>query len=431
MNHKRNGSREQNREKRGAAPRTLGVVLLCAAVGLTLGIAGRLFRPLSASAVNISSITSDSIREKEEQMAKAAEERKKLEQGLSNLQKIKKELEAERSNLKNYIVKLDANLAEIEARVADLQEQIVQKQAEIDKTQAELDAALAKEEDQRSSLIRRMRMVYGRGETYYLELLSESASFSDFLNKADFVRKIVAYDRKVWGEYKQTREYIALCKEGLDLEKEVLDMTKASVETEQRNLEDLIDQKGKEIANYEKDIQSKAQAIKEYEAYIAEQTATIEALEAVIAAERRKIIESSGKVLTYDGGQFKFPLATYTRISSEFGTRQDPLLGTSAFHNGVDFAAPKGTAIYAAYDGVVVAAAYHNSMGNYVMIDHGDSLYTIYMHSSALYVTKGDVVARGDKIAAVGSTGRSTGNHLHFSVRKDGTYVSPWNYLSP
>jgi murein DD-endopeptidase MepM/ murein hydrolase activator NlpD len=99
------------------------------------------------------------------------------------------------------------------------------------------------------------------------------------------------------------------------------------------------------------------------------------------------------------------------------------------FHNGVDFAAPKGTAIYAAYNGIVVAATYSSTMGNYVMIDHGDGLYTIYMHASKLYVKKDDVVKKGQKIAGVGSTGRSTGNHLHFSVRKNGEYVSPWDYI--
>jgi murein DD-endopeptidase MepM/ murein hydrolase activator NlpD len=135
-------------------------------------------------------------------------------------------------------------------------------------------------------------------------------------------------------------------------------------------------------------------------------------------------------VKTYDGGVFKFPLATYTRISDDYGDRIHPTLGVQQFHNGVDFAAPKGTAIYAAYDGTVVAATYSSTMGNYVMIDHGSGLYTIYMHASTLYVQKDDVVTRGETIAAVGSTGRSTGNHLHFSVRRDGSYVSPWNYLS-
>ena len=88
-----------------------------------------------------------------------------------------------------------------------------------------------------------------------------------------------------------------------------------------------------------------------------------------------------------------------------------------------------GTAILAAYSGNVVAASYNSSMGNYVMIDHGDGLYTIYMHASKLYVSTGQSVSKGETIAAVGSTGRSTGPHLHFSVRSNGSYVSPWNYL--
>lgn len=408
----------------------MSVVLVCVSVIRAGGMLYDALEPLRASAINISSITTDSIKEKENQIAQAEDEKKALEKSLSNLQNIKKELEAERSNLKNYIVKLDANLAEIEANIADLNAKISDKEAEINETQAELDAALKKEENQKDYMTKRIRMVYEQGETYSLELLMSSSSFADFMNKADFVQRIMLYDQKIWEEYKQTREYIELCKEQLELEKEILDVSKANVVQEQHNLEDLIDQKTQDIISYENDINNKAKLIKEYEEDIAAQTEVIEALEAAIAAEKRKIIESSGAVLTYDGGQFKFPLASYTRISSEFGTRPDPILGIEKFHSGVDFAAPKGTAIYAAYDGVVAAATYNASMGNYVMIDHGDGLYTIYMHASALYVSKDDVVLKGDTIAAVGTTGRSTGNHLHFSVRKDGAYVSPWNYLS-
>ncbi len=106
-----------------------------------------------------------------------------------------------------------------------------------------------------------------------------------------------------------------------------------------------------------------------------------------------------------------------------------PTLHVEKFHNGVDLAAPGGSPILAAYDGRVAAAGYSSSMGNYIMIDHGDTLYTIYMHASALYVSKGDKVKKGQKIGAVGSTGRSTGNHLHFGVRKNGEYVNPMSYL--
>ena len=126
---------------------------------------------------------------------------------------------------------------------------------------------------------------------------------------------------------------------------------------------------------------------------------------------------------------FAFPAPSYTKISDDYGNRIHPTLGVEKFHNGIDLAAPNGSPILAAYDGEVVAAAYSSSMGNYVMIDHGDSLYTIYMHASALYVSKGELVTKGQQIAAVGSTGRSTGPHLHFGVRKNGGYVSPWGYL--
>ena len=104
--------------------------------------------------------------------------------------------------------------------------------------------------------------------------------------------------------------------------------------------------------------------------------------------------------------------------------------GTEKFHNGIDIGAPSGSSILAAYDGEVVSAAYDSVMGNYVMINHGSGLYTIYMHASALYVSSGQKVSRGEQIAAVGSTGRSTGPHLHFTVRLNGSYVSPWNYVS-
>lgn len=398
-------------------------VILC--VMIALGNAG-----LEASAVTMSSITSDSIKDKEEQIAKAKEQKETLQNGLSNLQEMKKELESQRTNLKNYVAQLDGNLKVIEENIASLRLQISEKEAEITDAEKELEEALEREENQKESMIRHIRMIYETGNPQIVELLTRAESFGDFLNKADYVEKVVSYEQQLWQDYKLVREYAELCKQELELEKEILDETKAGVETEQQNLEALIEQKNRDITSYETDINNKEQAIKEYEEEIKAQEEEIAALEALVAEEKKKILANSGVVLTYDGGVFKFPLATYTRISDDYGMRIHPTLGVEQFHNGVDFASPKGTAIYAAYDGVVVAATYSATMGNYVMIDHGDGLYTIYMHASALYVKKDDIVARGDTIAAVGSTGRSTGNHLHFSVRRDGEYVSPWEYLS-
>lgn len=375
-------------------------------------------------------ISNDSIKKKQSEIDKMQKEKDKLKNSLSDLQKMKKDLEAKKSDLKNYVAELDGNLAEIEQNIADLKSQITVKEGEITETEAELAIALETEETQHKDMITRIRKMYEQDKSQMIEVLVTSGSFSNFLNRADSIEKVAAYDKQKYEEYKANRELVELCKEQLELEKEILDETKATVEQEQANLEDLIDQKMQDITAYETDINNKAKAIAEYEQMIKDQDAEIAALEAAIAEEKRKEYEKNGGSLKYDGGKFKFPLASYTRISDDYGWRIHPTLGVKQFHNGVDFAAPKGTAIYAAYDGKVVAATYSSTMGNYVMIDHGSEVYTIYMHASALYVEKGDIVIRGETIAGVGTTGRSTGNHLHFSVRKSGEYQSPWNYIS-
>lgn len=382
------------------------------------------------SAAPSSPITSESIREKENQIAQAREDKENLQSGLTDLQKLKHDLESKRTNLKNYVTELDANLAEIEKNIAELNQKITEKEDEIVLTQGELDVALQQENSQKEAILSFIRLVYEMGTDQAMEILLSATSFSDFLNKADYVEKVFSYQNILLQNYQTTREYVELCVEQLELEKEILDQTRSNVQAEQQNLEELIEQKNRDIINYETDINTKAQAIKELEEEIQAEEEEIAALEAAIIAEKKQLLANNGSVLKYDGGVFKFPLAAYTRISDEYGMRIHPTLGVEQFHNGVDFASPKGTAIYAAYDGRVVAATYSATMGNYIMIDHGDGLYTIYMHASALYVKTNDVVVRGETIAAVGSTGRSTGNHLHFSVRLNGEYVSPWNYLS-
>ena len=384
-------------------------IIVCCVICAALYImsSSGMFRQ-NVSAVTMSSITSESIREKEEQIKQAQGEKEALQNGLSNLQNIKRELETQRTNLKNYVAQLDSNLVQIEQNIAELKLKISAKEEEITIAEEQLAEALKREEDQREAMIQRIRMVYETGDPQMMEMLLKSSSFGDFLNKADYVERVISYDQKMWQDYKTVREYVELCKQELELEKEILDEAKAGVEEEQRNLEALIEQKNRDIVSYETDISNKEQAIKEYKEEIQAQEEEIASLEAQIAEDKKKILASSGVVLTYDGGAFKFPLATYTRVSDDYGMRIHPTLKVEQFHNGVDFAAPKGTAIYAAYDGIVVAATYSATMGNYVMIDHGDGLYTIYMHASQLYVQKDDIVVRGETIAAVGSTGRST-----------------------
>ena len=370
-----------------------------------------------------------SIQEKQEQIEEAEKAKSKIKSNITNIQAMVSALEKEKGDLEAYVTKLDEDLTDVQEKIAELKDLISEKETEIEETEEELEEAEEIQATQYENMKKRIKFIYEKGDTFYLELVMSSASFGEMLNKATYVEKISEYDATKLEEYKQTCEYIQACKEQLDAEKELLDEAKAQVEEEEANLETLISAKEGEINIKTADINNKEAAIKEYEEDLAAQTATIQALEAAVAAERAQLAEA-GEAIVYDGGMFKWPAPSYTRISDDYGNRTHPILGVQQFHNGVDMAAPGGSPILAAYDGKVVAAAYNASMGNYIMINHGGGLYTIYMHASALYVSTGETVTRGQKIATVGTTGRSTGNHLHFSVRKDGAYVSPWNYLS-
>lgn len=400
---------------------TKGICLiLCLA--LVAGFFGK-----AAISAHAGELTNSVIKEKEQEISEAKEEKKQLQNNLSDVKKMKEQLEKSKADLATYVEELDANLSTIQAKINELNEMITTKESEIAEKTTELEEAQRVQQEQYEAMKTRIKFMYERGDTLYLEMLFTSESFGDMLNKAEYIEMLSSYDRNLLDEYVAQAEYVALCKESLEEEKGVLDEAKASVEAEEAALNELISTKQDEMYKMSSDIQSKEQAIKEYEADIAEQNETIKALEAIVAEERKKLAAEQGR--KYDGGVFAWPAPSYKRISDDYGNRTHPILGTQQFHNGIDMAAPGGSPILAAYDGTVVAAAYSGSMGNYVMIDHGDSLYTIYMHASALYVSKGQEVSRGDKIAAVGSTGRSTGNHLHFSVRLNGSYVNPWSYL--
>ncbi len=402
------------------------------AILLALALAGGLFlhKVSYYEATSFSDITSASIRDKEDQIGAAQEERENLQNNLANIRSLRAQLEEKKNDLNNYVAELDAQLAEIEDSIARINAQIEKKEEEIALTQKELDEAKAREQDQYEAMVARIQRLYEQGEGDYLQMLFGSTSMGDMLNTLVYMEQIAAYDNKQLEEFMLNRQYIEICEEELLADKALLDEAKAAVLEEEALVQEMIADKEETIQAYDADIKNKTEAIAEYEAGIAAQNELIEALEAAIAEERKRILEQNGMVLNYDGGIFKFPVASYTRVSDDYGYRIHPTLGVQQFHNGVDLASPTGTAIYAAYDGVVVAADYSKTMGNYVMIDHGSGLYTIYMHASKLYVSKDDVVARGSTIAAVGATGRTTGPHLHFSVRLNGEYVSPWNYLS-
>lgn len=372
-------------------------------------------------------LTNDSIKQKESAIEDAKGQVKSLQSGLTDVTALKKQLEASRDDLNAYITKLDSGLEAMQAKIDKYNDLISEKEKQITKNEKELEKAEEVQKKQYDDMKKRIRFMYERGDSTYLDVLASSESFGDILNKADYIEQLSAYDRNKLNEYAEQTKYVEACREELKEEKKVIDEAKKDAETEQAGMNDLLDEKQAQVGDVNADITNKEAAIKEYENAIASENSEIKAMEKAVADEKAKLAQADSR--QYNGGMFTWPCPSYTRISDDYGERIHPILGIKQFHNGVDMAAPSGSPILAAYDGDVVGAGYSPTMGNYVMIDHGSGLYTIYMHASALYVSVGQSVTKGQKIAAVGSTGRSTGSHLHFSVRLNGAYTSPWNYL--
>lgn len=383
----------------------------------------------AAPGPSVQAVTSDSIREKEREIEKAKEQVSGLKNSLTDVEKLKKELEQSKNDLTAFVQQLDGQLADIQEKIAQYNTMITDKEKEIEETARDLDEAQARQEQQYAAMKKRIQFMYERSDSFYMETLFGSNSIAGIVNRADYIEALSRYDREKLDEYVETRKYVELCKEELEVEKQVLDEAREAVKEEEANVNSLIGEKEAQIVSVSGDIANKEAAIKEYEDMIAQENAEIAALEKAVAEERARLEAENAQARIYNGGMFAWPCPGYKRISDEYGNRMHPILGVEKFHNGLDMAASSGTPILAAYDGDVVAADYSGSMGNYIMINHGSGLYTIYMHCSALYVSKGQTVSKGQNIAAVGSTGRSTGPHLHFSVRLNGNYVSPWNYL--
>lgn len=400
--------------------------LLCAAILFaSVGV-----REMSLSAADYSGITSDSIEQKKEEIEHAQQQQNDIKNSITNMEHIMNELENKKNDLNAYIVEIDDTMSSLQGNISSYEKLIAEKEQELEAREKELLEALEQEESQYEVMQQRIQYLYEQGDVSYFEVLLQADSFSDMLNRAEYIEEMAAYDNQMLHLYIAQREYIALCKQSVELEKANLDESKAALEKEKNSLQAVRDQKAVDLAAYEDDITLTEATLKELEADLKYQEEVIKSLEQEITEEQKAILKENGVTLGYDGSGFACPAPSYTRISSEFGWRSDPFTGLKAYHNGIDMAAAEGTPIVAAYDGIVGQAGYNSSMGNYIYVEHGDGLRTIYLHASKLYVEKDDIVLKGDVIAAVGTTGRSTGPHLHFSVRLNGEYVSPWNYLT-
>ena len=392
-----------------------------AALGLILVLAAGI--PIQASSASTEKVTEDAASTKS--LQEAQDEKAQLEKALKEAQSTIEDLRDSKGDIESKVTELNQQLIDISARITDLENQLTAQSEDIQETKDELAGAKEREAQQYADMKVRIQFMYENGQTSYLEALLSSRNISEFLNSADYIAQIQSYDRQKLTEYQDTVESIVNLEAQLEQEYTDLEALKSTVESNKATVAAMMRQKESELADISGDIED-AQSDADY--YAAE----IQAQEELIAAIKRAEAEKAAAGVEehpYTGGAFRWPCPSSTRVTSDYGTRVSPMSGASSNHKGIDIGASAGADIIAAADGTVTAASYSSAAGNYVMIDHGGGLYTVYMHASSLLVSPGQTVSAGDVIAKVGSTGISTGSHLHFGVSLNGSYVSPWSYL--
>lgn len=391
------------------------------ALGLILVLAAGI--PIQASSASTEKVTEDDASTKS--LQEAQDEKAQLEKALKEAQGTIEDLKDSKGDIESKVTELNQQLIDISARITDLENQLTAKSEDIQETKDELAGAKEREAQQYADMKVRIQFMYENGQTSYLEALLSSRNISEFLNSADYIAQIQSYDRQKLTEYQDTVESIVNLEAQLEQEYTDLEALKSTVESNKATVAAMMRQKESELADISGDIED-AQSDADY--YAAE----IQAQEELIAAIKRAEAEKAAAGVEehpYTGGAFRWPCPSSTRVTSDYGTRVSPMSGASSNHKGIDIGASAGADIIAVADGTVTAASYSSAAGNYVMIDHGGGLYTVYMHASSLLVSPGQTVSAGDVIAKVGSTGISTGSHLHFGVSLNGSYVSPWSYL--
>jgi murein DD-endopeptidase MepM/ murein hydrolase activator NlpD len=374
---------------------------------------------------------------------KAKEEKNSLEKKKVETEQRIQALEKEKDDILKYIEKLDMELNNLANEIEALNKDIKKVNKDIKVARVELEAARIAEADQYNTMKKRIKYMYENGNTTYIDVIMQSDDLSELLNHVEYISKITEYDNHLLDEYTRLKQDVIDKEAALQKKHDDLEDLKEEVAYEKETVEKLSVDKNKELKKYEETIKENQALSKNYSNKIEEREEYIEKL--LLEEMRRKEEEErrrreeeerknqqkedSGSSNTVSGDLI-WPVPASGRITSVFGNRESPTAGASSNHKGIDIGAPSGSSIVATMSGEVVTATYSVTAGNYIMLYHGDGLYSVYMHCSKLLVSVGDNVNQGDAIALVGSTGVSTGPHLHFAIIKDGSYVNPQNYVS-
>lgn len=381
----------------------------------------------------------------DEQIERTEKAKADAQKRMKDLQKDLKALEKDKSNIVKYVEKVDKKINKVTKAIADLDDQVKGAREELIKLEEEYTIAENKEKEQYETMKKRIKYMYESGNDGYVEVMFSASSIGDFLNRSEYIEKISAYDTNLFEEYVVIKNETEIKRSVMEGKVEEIAGLKDQAKAEKSALKSLKSSKKAEIKKLNKAISATDTRAQTFRDQVA---AAEQKVENLLLKKQKEINEreAAKKAATANSGTtaadtatdtyasntngLRWPLRIAGRISSKFGVRTQPTAGASTNHQGIDIAASAGTPIVAAGAGTVVTASYSASAGNFVMLYHGNSLYTVYMHASKLAVSEGQTVKQGDVIAYVGSTGVSTGAHLHFGVSVNGTYVDPLNYVS-
>ena len=397
----------ENREK-GRVRRWL--IRLCSAALVALMVL-----PVLPDAVVLpaSAVTQAEINQMKEDAAALKKQRAELQKQLKAIQADKSKALDQKALLEQQINATQAEINNIAAQITQYDQLIAQKETELAATEE-------KERAQYELFCKRVREMEEQGEVSYWSILFSSDDFSDLLDNAMMVEEIMDYDNQVMNELIAIREQIEADKTALETARQEQKDAKAEQEAAKAELKSQQAQVDALIA----EISGQESQVKAAEAKL---QAAANAADAEIRAAEKELASQIANVPSESG--FLWPLPGRYNLSSLYGSRKHPVTGKANNHTGIDVPAPSGTPIQACKSGVVTTSTYNNSYGNYVVVSHSDGTSTLYAHMSRRNASKGQTVSQGQVIGYVGTTGSSTGNHLHLEIRVNGSRRDPINYF--
>lgn len=367
----------------------------------------------SMIAGNASAVTQSEIDALKKEQQESQAKQQELKEQLADVEADQQAAQQKRELLTQQLNAINAEIKNIDAQIAYYDGEIAQKEEE--RKEAE-----AREQKQYELFCQRVRLMEEEGTVSYWSILFNAENFSDLLDRIADVDAVMDYDNAVMDQLIATRQELERLQAELEsaraeeqAAKEQQEAKKAEQQAKVAEAQKLLDQINANIEEVNRQLDEESAAAADIQAEIAKKQKQLE--------EQRK---QQNIVISSETG-YLWPLPGYYRLSSQFGYRIHPITGVAHSHTGIDIPASGGTSILAAKSGQVVTSAYHYSYGNYVVIDHGNGNSTLYAHMRSRAVSEGQMVTQGQVIGYVGTTGSSTGNHLHFEVRDNYTRVDP------